>query len=57
VLLSFLPLALLGIGFVWWSRGGREWLAREFDDRDAYVAPGPEKGRAPEGRALRGTEW
>jgi len=39
VFLSLLPLGLFALGFLWWTRGGREWLAREFDDRDAYTPP------------------
>lgn len=39
VFLSLLPLACIAAGFAWWARGGREWLAREFDDRDAYTPP------------------
>ena len=51
VFLSLLPLALFAAGFVWWTRGGREWLAREFDDRDAYTPPIIEvTPPAPEGR-------
>ncbi len=44
--LSLLPLAFLVAGFVWWARGGRAWLAREFVDRDAWS---PEPPAAPAG--------
>lgn len=53
--LSVLPLAMLIGGFVWWARGGRAWLAREFVDRDAWTPdatpPGGGGDRADTGGA------
>ena len=37
--LTLLPLGLIGTGIWWLKRGGREWLAREFEDRDAWTPP------------------
>jgi hypothetical protein len=37
VFMTLLPLGLIGAGILWLKRGGREWLAREFDDRDAWT--------------------
>ena len=37
--MTLLPLGLIGAGILWLRRGGREWLAREFDDRDAWTPP------------------
>ncbi|MFI5370140.1 MAG: hypothetical protein ACHQ52_01185 [Candidatus Eisenbacteria bacterium] len=45
VFMTLLPLGLIGGGLLWLRRGGREWLAREFEDRDAYTPPTAEPGR------------
>jgi hypothetical protein len=37
--MTLLPLGLIGAGILWLRRGGREWLAREFEDRDAWTPP------------------
>jgi len=39
VFMTLLPLGLIGAGILWLKRGGREWLAREFEDRDAWTPP------------------
>ena len=36
IFMSLLPLGMIGGGLLWLRRGGREFLASEFDDRDAY---------------------
>jgi hypothetical protein len=43
VLLSLLPLGLIAAGLLWWMRDGREWLKREFVDRDAWSPPAEER--------------
>jgi len=46
VVMSLLPLGLIGSG-LWWLRRGGGWLAGEFEDRDAYAPPQVEAS-APE---------
>lgn len=46
--MTLLPLGLIGAGILWLRRGGREWLAREFEDRDAWRPPEEAPGPAPD---------
>ena len=43
ILLSLLPLGMIGGGVLWLRRDGRDFLAEEFEDRDALtpIEPGP----------------
>jgi|KBSSwiStaDraftv2_1062776.scaffolds.fasta_scaffold458587_3 high-affinity Fe2+/Pb2+ permease len=46
VLLSLLPLGLIGGGVWWLKRDARDWLGGEFEDRDAFSIT-PEAREAP----------
>ena len=39
IVMSLLPLGMIGTGVVWLRRGGRSFLSDEFEDRDAYTPP------------------
>ena len=39
IVMSLLPLGMIGTGVVWLRRGGRAFLSDEFQDRDAYTPP------------------
>ena len=39
IVMSLLPLGMIGTGIVWLRRGGRSFLSDEFEDRDAYTPP------------------
>lgn len=45
VFMSLFPLALIAAGLIWLRRGGRELLANEFEERDAFVPEEPETSR------------
>jgi hypothetical protein len=37
IVMSLLPLGMIGTGVWWLRRGGRSFLSDEFEDRDAYT--------------------
>jgi hypothetical protein len=37
IVMSLLPLGMIGTGVLWLRRGGRSFLRDEFEDRDAYT--------------------
>jgi len=39
IVMSLLPLGMIGTGVLWLRRGGRSFLGDEFEDRDAYTPP------------------
>jgi hypothetical protein len=67
IMMSLLPLGMIGTGLLWLRRGGRHFLADEFEDRDAYspLPPSPDartattgaKGSTPETEPISGVTW
>jgi hypothetical protein len=47
ILLSLLPLGLIGGGVLWLKRDGRDFLNGEFEDRDAFSADSERESEPP----------
>jgi hypothetical protein len=49
IVMSLLPLGMIGTGVLWLRRGGRSFLSDEFEDRDAYTPQAEEaEGEEPD---------
>jgi len=51
IVMSLLPLGMLGTGVLWLRRGGRSFLGDEFEDRDAYTPPAMESPESDQHRS------